>query len=515
MRGRDFAPAALTAAGGAAAGLAVMYHLLGWTALVTEAGNSCGGPYSPCPRGVPAAILLAFAFSFAGAALLTKARRATVRLLEGHRFTAVVLAGAVLAAWPGWLGYQWLRGPHAEVVWQAAADHPSTVRGVGNWGADGAVVRARTDGLTSYAVGDGAERWNLPAPARESVCGMSRGTAGGTGLVGFGRHDEPCATVAAVDLGTGRTLWTDRAGKDGSYRNHDAAAGLAVAAGVAVVAGSETDTDTGAGTETVTALSIEDGSRVWRWKADEGCSVAGVHASGSRVLVVSGCVDHHGYATGQDDERTANAAALDPRTGKQQWKAVLPVESTLEKVSLLSADPAVLLVDEEDERGTAAVLALDDSGRTTAEIPLSGRTESLSALPEWIVGFPARPVLRAVVHDGLLVTAVTAPGDGEPYGVAAYLLADGRRVWGTEFEEPVKSLAVQGDELALVTGHKYGKRPLLHTLEGRTGIRRGEGVVLRGAKIEEGVEHLPAGKGVHVFVNSDGTGDHRPALALR
>ncbi|MCZ2526242.1 MULTISPECIES: PQQ-binding-like beta-propeller repeat protein [Streptomyces] len=509
MRGRNFASAALTVAGGAVVGLAVMYHLLGWTVLVIESGGGCGGRYSPCPRGIGTAILLAFAFTVAGALLLQKAREATERLLRGHRFTAVVLAGAVLAVWPGWLGYQWLRGPHAELVWQAAADRPSSVRGVGNWGVGGAVVRGRTDGLTSYAVGDGAERWNLPAPARESVCRMSRGTADGTGLVGSGRHGKPCATVTAVDLETGRALWTERAGKGDPHRNYDAAAGLAVAGGLAVVA------ETGAGTEAVTALSLEDGSRAWSRKAGRGCSVSGVHASDSRVLVVSSCFDGHDYATDQDDERTADAAALDPRTGKQQWRAVLPVESTLENLSLLSADPAVLLVDEEDERGTAAVLALDDSGRTTATIPLAGRTESLSALPEWTTGFPARPVLRAVVHDGLFVTAVTAPGDDEPYGVAAHLLADGRRVWGTEFEEPVRSLAVRGDELALVTGHEYGDRSLLHILEGRTGIRRDEGVVLRGAKLEGGAEHLPAGKGMHVFVNSDGTGDHRPALALR
>ncbi|MFF5537061.1 hypothetical protein ACFY71_32145 [Streptomyces cinerochromogenes] len=44
-------------AAGAAAGLAVEFHVLGWTSVP---GGSCGGRYRPCPDGTTPTLLLAF-----------------------------------------------------------------------------------------------------------------------------------------------------------------------------------------------------------------------------------------------------------------------------------------------------------------------------------------------------------------------------------------------------------------------------------------------------------------------
>ncbi|MER7520911.1 hypothetical protein [Streptomyces sp. NPDC126499] len=149
---------------------------------------------------------------------------------RGHRLGAGGRAALVLAVCLGLLGGAWGVGwwPEGDedragsdtgdtgreaptaparpaVAWKAPAGGDD--RGPGAWGLGDAVVHGRIDGLTAYGARDGRPRWNVPAPAREAVCAMSPRAERNVGLIAYGRHDRPCATLVAAHTGTGTVLW--------------------------------------------------------------------------------------------------------------------------------------------------------------------------------------------------------------------------------------------------------------------------------------------------------------------
>ncbi|MFD4372155.1 PQQ-binding-like beta-propeller repeat protein [Streptomyces sp. NPDC058486] len=263
--------------------------------------------------------------------------------------------------------------------------------GPGAWALGDAVAQVRLDGVSAYAVRDGAVRWNVPAPARESVCAMSRHVGANIGLVAFGRHEKPCKTLAAVHTSTGQVLWRQPVGGAGL-----APYGLAVGGPTAVAAEDRV----------VRGRSAETGEQRWQRALGRDCAVLALDADTSRALLVEQC------GSG------ARLVALEPRTGREQWTRALPVESEA-AAAVISVTPAVVSVHEDDPRGTRALLAFDERGAPTATVPHSGPTGSL-AVPEQvsITGEWGTPV---VTGDRL----VAAAGDK----VVAFSLKDGRTTW--------------------------------------------------------------------------------------
>jgi outer membrane protein assembly factor BamB len=110
-------------------------------------------------------------------------------------------------------------------AWKAAGD---SSRGdtyedepLGGWLIGELVVRADFDRLRAYDIGTGTVRWTWPVPDRDVLLAVSPDADDGIALVlhfDDGRTDGGRPRVAAVDLATGRQLWSrDHHGPDLGY----------------------------------------------------------------------------------------------------------------------------------------------------------------------------------------------------------------------------------------------------------------------------------------------------------
>lgn len=491
-QGTVWGRALLVVTAGLVAGLAVSFHWFGWTSIP---GNECGDGSRPCPEGTVPTILLAFLCTFAGMGLVTWRVAELTEVRPGKALPAVlVVVGMVLALWPGWRMYVWMRGPVLDRAWDVPVDRPSTVKGVGNWVVNGAVVRARTDGLTSYDLADGRERWSVEAPVRGSACAMSDTVVDGVGIIAFGREEEPCDTVWGIDTASGRKLWerkiTGVAGTGPTDGRVAADSGVAVALEPTAVRG----------------FALRTGVPGWKLDLGEGCSPVVASAAAGRTRVVVQCLRGADSAFG-----SLELVSLDTAHGTQVRRTKLPAESRWETVFVVSGRPFVLWLKEKAERGTDAVLAFDDQDRLRGSVKISGREEDLhlTAFPQQ--GFDARPSLRAAVVGDVLVTAVTQPGETDPAAVSGYALEGGRRLWHTGAGGAVTALTrVSEDRLVILAGAR------IRSLDPRTG-HLAEGPLLReGAEDVAGAPQLiPGREDRWVLVNPDGTGATPPLLGVR
>ncbi|MEV5175112.1 PQQ-binding-like beta-propeller repeat protein [Streptomyces flaveolus] len=484
-------------AAGAAAGLAVEFHVLGWTSVP---GGSCGGRYRPCPDGTTPTLLLAFALTFTGyIALLLTIGKFTDRR-PGKAVPAVLaVTGVLLALWPGWQAYLWMRGPVLDLAWQADHDRPSSVRAEGVWtvGAHGStVVRARSDALVAYDARDGEVRWTLRAPVRESVCGMSEGLADGVGLVAFARYQKPCDTVWGVDTRTGRTLWERKI--EGVSAFTSGSDGLLAADGDVALA----LTDTG-----VRAYGLTDGRPRWTTelrgtKADGTCTPNVVSAAGGTARVVVTCQ--------AQEKGSGRVVTLDGATGRQRGSRALPVESPVDTAMVISAEPFTLLLEERDERGVAAVLAYPADDGDPVRIPLSADDEDLMLRQISGEGFTARPALPATVIGHTLVVATARPGGYDADHVSAYALGDGRRLWRAGADGVAGLVSTGPDRVAVL-----GANGRLWTFDTGDGDRIGEddGVMVTTNRLAARAQLLRA-DGTWIVVNGEGTKEP-PLYGLR
>lgn len=421
---------------------AVLFHALGWTALVRESGGSCGG--DDCPEGLPAVLVLAFVFSFGGAALIGRAL--TRAKLRRGAAAAVVVSGLLAGLVPGAYGYQWLRGEQVradapakadrpvrsadrlKLAWQTEPNSGAAPRGLRGWSAGDTVVRVRADGLSAHAVRDGRKRWNVAAPDRQSVCAQSTRPAEGIGLVAYGRHNKPCLTLAAVRLDDGTTLWKR------TLRGEGIGKGIALGGATAVTL------EDGAVRGRIAATGREQ----WQRPVTERCKALAVGANATRTLVVEECLPAKtGGTTG------ARLLALDTRSGRERWATKLPVESA-GTAYVYSAEPAVIGFQETDQRGVRAVLVFDERGARRAAVPFTGRSGDLDIRLSEADLTTEGPF----VAGDTLVAAMEKPGEDLPQYVAGFSLADGRELWRTGKLGVINALALGdgGRVAALTTG---------------------------------------------------------------
>ncbi|GGR87354.1 hypothetical protein Snoj_65850 [Streptomyces nojiriensis] len=447
---------AFTAAAACAAVAALYLVLLAKLVFTDAPGRMCG--IDSCPRGTGTLALLA-PLCAAAAWLLWRTPRK-----RGHGRAPVhvrVIAGcvALAALGPGWLGFEWIRGPQLELSgWQEPV-HPAAAP-VGVWAPTfGTLVRARTDGLVAYN-GEGRKGWRLPAPERTPLCALSRTTPSGTGLLAYGESVGTCGSqVVAVDLTDGRVRWTRDTGR-----------ALVAAAGASAVV---------ADRDTVTGLDLDGGRELWRVPVPADCTVKAVDGSEQRALYVEECGD------------AARMTAVDARTGFRAWQTALPTASRLREVRVLSAVPPVVRVTETAEHGTDAVLLFDAEGRARGSVPASGPAGDLLSEPA--------PVLTGD-------TLVTAVKQGKRNGVSAYSLTDGRRLWHAGVgDEEVRGLAPTGPgEVGVVTSGRWWTYLTHHGLA--DGGRRARPTVLRDLPLGERFAFYPGPPGSYVFVNLDRKG---------
>jgi outer membrane protein assembly factor BamB len=407
-------------------GTALTLQVRGWHVLGVESGGSCGSSsrgisHGACPRGTMPVLLLSFFSLFV---LVPLALYAISKI--GRQIGC--LSGAVLLAvgvGPGLLIFDRSHGPVLDVVWKAPPDQHSDLEARGAWLQDGLVIRARVDQVIAYDLATGATRWTYPIPGQQVLCAMSRGTDDGTGLIAYADEGKECAHLVAVDLSTGRPRWERNipAERLGGHAVPDT---IAVAAGTAVVKVSS---------EQVLGLGLREGQARWALKEDGNCRYESVVASADQAVVRVDCPD-----------KPPQIRALDAATGRTRWQSPLQISGTSANVELLSAVPPVARIREGGARGRTMVQAFDPTGRVTTVYTANG-DHDLSLSTD---GFDAAPARRVFVADGKLIGEVRVP---RGYGVAAYNLADGRKLWTTELENGVESLQVDGSRL-LVLGDR-------------------------------------------------------------
>lgn len=415
-------------------GMGIMLHVLGWPALSSEAGGNCGRFKGPCPQGLIVVLPLAFGFSFAGfigLVLLTYVAEKRGALPRRRRWWAVIAVVGVLAGiWPGALVYDGLRGQFLEVRWSAPLDRPSGVTGVGSWVDGNLVVRARADRLTGYTTTGTA--WTTEVPGREALCAMSRDVEDGVGLVAWAADDRPCATVVAVDLRTGQSLW--RLTRTATDRDGAAVAGdeLAVASGLAVFT-----EPTG-----LRAVGLRENDERWRLDVEQGCVPAGVAASADQVAMLVSC-----------ENAGLRVVVVDPATGRERRRVEVPVEPPMASVTLLAAHPVVVRAVEEGSQAEDVVISFGDDGQVRARIPRSGPDYDMPPVDQTY--WQARPVRQLAVLDDLLIAPVSAPGEDERTAVAAFSLKTGAQRWRTVIDGNVVAVESTTGGLVVATNRLY------------------------------------------------------------
>ncbi|MCX5376846.1 PQQ-binding-like beta-propeller repeat protein [Streptomyces sp. NBC_00091] len=443
----------------------LMYFVLFWKlSFVDMPGNECGS--DDCPRGMGWLMLFTPALGF----LTWLLWQGVKEMQELRRSCLVRLIAAVLAPvalWPGWLGYEWMRGPQMYVSGWQIPDGSGKAKPVGVWGLSnpvpGMFVRARVDGLVAFD-GTGRRGWGLAAPEGTGLCALSRTTPSGIGLLSYEGGTGGCGSqVAAVELGEGRSLW-----------KRDASQALVAAVG---------DTAVLAEPNAVTGLGLREGGERWRAPVARDCLVRAVDGAGERAVYVEEC----------RAGATARLVSVDARTGARAWEAALPTVSRLGEVRVLSADPLAVHV-KDTQRGTDVVLLFDAQGRERGRLPGGD-----------LYGEP-------LVTGDLLVSPVKA---GKKADVSAYSLIDGHRVWRTGF----------GDEriLGLAPGRSPGEIAVVGSVHGWTyltrlgradGKRREESTILREVRLGNRFAFSAGPPGSYVFVNLDANDELQPTFEV-
>ncbi|KMO98457.1 outer membrane protein assembly factor BamB family protein [Streptomyces roseus] len=348
---------------------------------------------------------------------------------------SAAVAVALVALWPAWLGFSWLRGPHMDLFSYQAPLGRAAGKPLGSWAGDpaaGSVVRVRADGVTGYD-GEGRHGWSLPAPAGGEVCVMSAQAPSGTGLLTMATAGSGCGNrLVAVDVASGKQRWTRELPK--LVGKPSAGGSLAVAATA----------------DSVLAHDLATGAELWRSPLPPGATAVEVTVGPERVLLLA------------RTDRGVELFALGARTGALAWRFPMPVG--YEYPRIVSASPAAAV-------GDGRLLVFDEQGRVRAEsrepyVPTTGGTE-------WLVA------------DDVLFASV--PEREEAEVLAAFSLKDGRHLWTRAFEHDwrVRALAADGragGRIAVVTEGAYTH---LWHLDPRTGNPDGESTVLRGLRLGE------------------------------
>ncbi|HXA58169.1 MAG TPA: PQQ-binding-like beta-propeller repeat protein [Streptosporangiaceae bacterium] len=426
-------------------GLALTLLVLSWGALAAETGGSCGGTYqNECPQGLSVMLTLSIISLFILVPVMFGA------LLKTAKIGCVsALAAIAVGIYPGLAIFNGLHGKTLGAVWQAPYDQGTNERASGSWGFDGTVVRARFDGLIAYDVATGHQRWTFPVPGQQVLCGMGRHLAGGVGLVAYALENQTCDQVAAIDTATGRQLWTRK--MTGNALPSSLTADVFDVAGQIALLRTATGVD---------GVDVRTGVKRWSQRAGMigvyQCWFNHVTGGTDQVLTEVECPLH-----------PPSLRMLDAATGRQRWDFPVPSQAQSVNVTLLSASPAVVHIQESGLRGTESVLSLDDTGRTRATIPMTAGSDQYDTGDH---GFQAVPVRRLIVGGGVLV-AVDRPAAGD-YQLVGFDLADGHRAWSYGLgSDRVQAIQLDGARLVALLGSS--SQPQLRTLTVADGKAQG------------------------------------------
>ncbi|MFD5632356.1 PQQ-binding-like beta-propeller repeat protein [Streptomyces sp. NPDC127072] len=209
-----------------------------------------------------------------------------------------------------------------------------SVTTVGSWLTDKVYAKSGNAEIVGYDPESGAKLWTIPLPG--PVCLASRHTndADRTAIVyepAMPTKDAPshgCSEVAALDLGTGKKLWTKTV-KSGDQK---ISLGNVTVSGNTVAVGS---TSGGAG------LDISTGKSLWAPKPTDTCYDSG-YGGGDALVAVRKCGEY-------GSNRQLHIQTIDPRSGKVVSE--YEMSSGIEYASVVSTNPLVVAADVGDSAG--------------------------------------------------------------------------------------------------------------------------------------------------------------------
>jgi hypothetical protein len=229
----------------------------------------------------------------------------------------------------------------------------------------------------------------------------------------------------AISLDNGRPLWT------APVPNPDpapsAVGNLGVAAGTAIVL-----TEDG-----IVGLDARTGAQRWTAGRPGGeCSFQWAGASGATILGRANCLG--GFT----------AVSLDPATGKAAWSYHATDPSNDYTAQVLSVSPTVISDDGSGPRATSTVRVFSSSGAVTATFAGSGIPGSSAGGPLTIQTQPTDGFGSPdVIAGGALVSVAT--DDSGHYGLVAWSLSAGQRLWVVPLPDEVHDIAAAGGDVVL------------------------------------------------------------------
>ena len=391
--------------------------------------------------------------------------------------------GAVAGVFAGQSLFAIWHGTDLAVAWSAPYDGSSDLTTVGAWANGSSLIRVRVDEAVSYAAATGQPQWKLPVPGTDVACSVSGTSSASIALIGYGQDSSTCDHVMAVDLATGRQLWSAQV--QDPYGGPQPTGLLAVAGGTGLIV-----TDDG-----IAGVSAQSGKQQWTLAPPTDCSFQQLAASAGSAVVIAAC-DSSFYVTD-----------INPATGKQAWSRHLSEPSSGYQFQILSASPVVINDNLTGPRGTSTVRVFGSGGSVTSTfpvsgIPLNGGTVSLSTASTDGFGFPA------VVADGMLVGTTTVNGSGG--ALVGYQLASGQRQWLMTTPDQVNDVALNGNELAFID--ESDPAYSLEEVGGSTGKITSLGYFTEGI-YQSGDSGLYVAGGDYLVVNQDGSSPGQPPVA--
>ena len=428
---------------------AVTLQVRGWTALSSEAGGACGGRYgNACPRGEFISDFVSFPVLMISLPLLAWGlwkQRALIKLLM-----VVCMVGGFFA---GQAFYGTIHGTTLSTVWRASYDQDSTLNTEGSWLDGSTLVRIRADQVTGYDSSGGATRWTYGVPGRNVVCALSRTVSEHVGLLGYATDGDACARFVALDLTSGRVLWTTQL-PDTGLPSDATPDWITVSGSTAALL----DADG------LVGLDLRTGAQRWTSVPPGDCPFNSV--AGGPVL-----------AAGMTCGGGFRVAMIDPATGNPMWSTfVADGSANSDTLSFVSTDPVTVHIEQPGTRGSDEVVSFDASGRAGTRIPVSGVSGpgGLVSLDTGNYAFDALPVRWAFVTRGVLV-GVGESKAGGVYDVLGYRLSDGKRLWAVQLPESVDTIAPDGDKVLVLLNEE--PTPSLQSVSVATGALTEVGLV--------------------------------------
>lgn len=201
----------------------------------------------------------------------------------------------------------------------------------GSWLTDTVYVKTGVASVSGYDVGTGAKKWTIALPG--PVCSASKfqndqhltAILHQPAMPTKAERSHGCTEVSALDLNTGKKLWTKGLGSGSARVNFSE---VTVGGNTAAAGG----TSGGAGWD------LKSGDQVWSPKAGEDCYDSG-YQGGKGLAAIRKCGSY-------GDERQLLVQVLDPGDGKVRSEYKMP--RSIEYAGIVSVSPLVVATDVND-----------------------------------------------------------------------------------------------------------------------------------------------------------------------